>query len=77
MANKVEIARKQLEAKFDAMRQTFERDVYAGRRDAEAGIYDKWYRYHRQDEGTAYDAGWMDVHFTEAERSREIQVIEG
>lgn len=74
---KVEVARKQLEAKFDAMMQTFERDVYAGRRDAETGYYDMWYCHNREDGGAAYDAGWMDVHFTEAERSKEIQVIEG
>ena len=28
-----------------------------GYKDRLAGFYDKWYRYNRQDDGAAYDAG--------------------
>lgn len=27
--------------------------------DCKNGIYDKWFRYHRNDDGRAYDLGWM------------------
>lgn len=33
-------------------------DQYYGYRDAISGIYDKWYRYHRTDDGEAYNEGW-------------------
>jgi hypothetical protein len=50
-------------------------DFRAGVRDCKAGIYDKWYRYHRRNDGAAYDKGWMhenktriveNVHFLDA-----------
>ncbi len=34
-------------------------DFRAGIRDCKNGIYDKWYRYNRKDDGVAYDRGWM------------------
>ena len=37
----------------------FVSDVKAGYNDAKAGVYDKWFRYHRQDDGAAYAAGQM------------------
>ena len=33
------------------------RDFTTGERDRMVGYYDKWYRYNRQDDGTAYDDG--------------------
>ena len=39
--------------------RTAEKDYYQGCDDCRKGIYDKWYRYNRCDEGQAYDAGWM------------------
>lgn len=32
-------------------------DEKQGYNDRLAGFYDKWYRYNRQDDGAAYDAG--------------------
>jgi hypothetical protein len=32
-------------------------DETRGYRDRLAGFYDKWYRYNREDDGAAYDAG--------------------
>lgn len=34
-------------------------DFNMGAQDCKAGIYDKWYRYHHDDCGAAYDAGWQ------------------
>lgn len=35
-----------------------QKDIEQGMQDCKVGIYDKWYRYNRQDDGQAYDAGW-------------------
>lgn len=32
----------------------------AGKRDCQAGIYDKWYHYHAANDGAAYDLGWTE-----------------
>ena len=32
----------------------------AGKRDCQAGYYDKWYRYKSSDDGFAYDLGWNE-----------------
>lgn len=32
--------------------------------DCKNGIYDKWFRYHRKDDGMAYDLGWMNQNKT-------------
>ena len=39
-------------------------DYKAGRRDCKAGVYDKWYRYNRKQDGRAYDKGWCDQNKT-------------
>jgi len=36
-------------------------DFNAGKRERMAGYYDKWYRYHRADDGSAYDQGCMEA----------------
>lgn len=75
---KVEIARKRLNAEIEGMKARFEKDVQAGINDAKAGIYDKWYRYHRIDDGAAYDAGWLDTYKnTESLWDKGVQIIEG
>ena len=33
-------------------------DYAQGQADCKMGIYDKWYRYHRHDDGDAYNSGW-------------------
>lgn len=38
------------------------------------GIYDKFYRYHRSDNGFAYDLGWM--HANETYKNEKVQFIE-
>ncbi len=43
----------------------------AGQRDAQAGIYDKWYRHH--DRGEEYDKGWNE----EKREDINYRVIEG
>lgn len=40
----------------DAARRHYE----AGKHDCKAGFYDKWYRYNAQNNGLAYDLGWME-----------------
>jgi hypothetical protein len=34
-------------------------DYDQGMNDCKNGIYDKWFRYHRKDDGRAYDLGWV------------------
>jgi len=36
-------------------------DRQIGYRDAQNGVYDKFYRYNRKDDGAAYDTGWQDA----------------
>lgn len=36
-------------------------DRQNGYRDAQYGIYDKFYRYNRNDDGAAYDEGWQSA----------------
>jgi len=43
------------------MTTTQDRDEQSGARDADAGFYDKWYRYNRLDDGAAYDRGYKSV----------------
>ncbi len=71
----VEKARKILEARCAQMMIVFEKDVEAGRRDARAGFYDKWYKNHRADNGEAYTAGWHEVYDTKADPI--VRFIEG
>lgn len=35
-----------------------QRDILAAIQDARGGVYDKWYRYHREN-NTAYDEAWQ------------------
>lgn len=55
----------QLEA--DRRKAVAQADFNIAKRDCKNGIYDKWYRYNRKDEGYAYDLGWM-------EQNKETQV---
>lgn len=42
------------ESEYNAIRA---RDEMRGYADRMTGYYDKWYRYHRSDDGAAYDKG--------------------
>lgn len=37
-----------------------EHDFRQAEEDCRNGVYDKWFRYHRSDDGKAYDLGWMN-----------------
>ena len=57
---------KTLEQHIDQLNQQHENrilfvkhDYEKGMNDCKLGVYDKWYRYHRSDDGQAYDLGWM------------------
>lgn len=39
-------------------------DFNAAVNDCRCGLYDKWFRYHREDSGLAYDVGWMHANET-------------
>lgn len=43
-----------VESEYNEIRAKDERIGYADRM---VGVYDKWYRYHRSDDGAAYDKG--------------------
>lgn len=34
-------------------------DYIQAMEDCKRGIYDKWFRYHREDDGWSYDMGWQ------------------
>lgn len=53
------INRIKVEAKEKEIRAR--KDYKAGIADCQAGQYDKWYRYNREDDGAAYDAGWQEA----------------
>lgn len=36
-------------------------DIQRGLQDAKYGIYDKFFRYNRNDDGAAYDKGWQQA----------------
>ena len=42
------------------MTYSYYNDYWKGVEDCEAGIYDKWYRYHHPFDGAAYNAGWTN-----------------
>lgn len=52
-----------------------QRDIKKGMRDCKAGVYDKWYRYHREDDGAAYDMGW--VRQNERTQCENVEFING
>lgn len=49
-------------------------DYHAGMRDCQSGIYDKWYRYSRDDDGRAYDLGWQ--YQNETTKNDSVKFIE-
>lgn len=69
----MEIAKQMLNERIAGLQARFEADVMHGMMDAKGGVYDKWYRHHRSDNGAAYDAGWMSA----KEEGKDYQIIEG
>lgn len=62
------IAEKEAEIQQLRKKVTALNDQSAGARDARAGIYDKWYRNHREDNSN-YDTAWNF--------EKELMVLEG
>lgn len=50
-------------------------DFKQGLIDAKAGIYDKFYRYNREDDGLDYDRGWKAAVITGI-ASDELTIVE-
>jgi hypothetical protein len=57
----------QIEVEAKLKKEREEADYLMGMQDCRCGIYDKWYRYNRDNDGMAYDLGWM-------EQNKETQV---
>lgn len=64
-----------IQAEADGKVDVAFRDYETGARDCRYGFYDKWYRYHRSDDGYAYDLGWMKQN--EETKNDEVKFIEG
>ena len=45
--------------KANAKIEQAERDYNHGANDCKLGVFDKWYRYNRDDDGRAYETGWV------------------
>lgn len=52
-----------------------EHDFRQGENDCKNFVYDKWFRYHRKDDGRAYDLGWMNQNKTT--QCETVQFIRG
>jgi len=48
---------REYEKSKDSVNTMYDKDFAAGKRDRMIGYYDKWYRYNRNDDGSAYDDG--------------------
>lgn len=57
--NSFEDYKSYLVSKFDERLRIAESDFNQACSDCLLGVYDKWFRYHRSDDGTAYDLGWQ------------------
>lgn len=49
-------------------------DALQGMEDCKLGIYDKWFRYNRTDDGAAYDNGWTAQNATT--QNEEVKFLE-
>lgn len=59
MATTIEDLKNQIMERAKAQIATAEHDYQKGIEDCKMGVYDKWFRYHRKDDGNAYDKGWV------------------
>lgn len=59
MVQTLEDLRKEVLEKANAQIRLIEHDYHKGMDDCRNGIYDKWFRYNRKDDGRAYDEGWV------------------
>lgn len=63
-----------IDARAEMQKQVAEQDYNTAQSDCKLGIYDKWYRSHRKDDGVAYDLGWM--HANEIFKNENVNFIE-
>lgn len=56
---KLEELVKEVEAQQKETMKQLRHDYVKGMEDCKSGIYDKWFRYNRNDDGWSYDMGWM------------------
>ena len=49
-------------------------DALQGMEDCKLGIYDKWFRHNRTDDGAAYDKGWVAQNATT--QNEEVKFLE-
>lgn len=66
---------KAIQTRTDEKILTARKDFQKGEIDCKNGIYDKWYRYHREDDGLAYDKGWMFQNGTT--QNEEVKFLSG
>ena len=59
MATTIEDLKNQIMERAKAQIATAEHDYQKCIEDCKMGVYDKWFRYHRKDDGNAYDKGWV------------------
>lgn len=59
MVKTLDELKKEIMDKAHAEIQIIEHDYNKGMSDCARGIYDKWFRYNRMDDGFAYDEGWV------------------
>lgn len=72
---KFEDYRKEIFAEAKAKIKLGEHDYNQGIEDCKNGVYDKWFRYHRKDDGRAYDLGWMFQN--ESTQNEAVKFIRG
>lgn len=59
MATTIEDLKNQIMESAKAQMSIAEHDYQKGIEDCLMGVYDKWFRYHRKDDGASYDKGWV------------------
>lgn len=59
----------------DAKKSTAILHYEIGVQDCERGIYDKWYRYHTDHDGFAYDLGWYKAN--QRFKNEKVTLING
>lgn len=53
-----------IDARAEMQKKVAQHDYNIAQEDCKHGVYDKWYRYNRKDDGFAYDLGWMHANET-------------
>ena len=75
MKTSLEDLRKSIIEEAKAKIKQAEHDYKQAEEDCKNGVYDKWFRYHREDDGLAYDLGWMNQN--KVTQCEKVQFIRG